>query len=80
MNSEAVESPMIGSFDNDYAYGDYVCHCNRCGVDYHGPDHTLTCFKCYSVQFMEELGEPVSLRPWALKVAIAVIIGIIIWL
>jgi hypothetical protein len=74
------EFPMMGNFDNDYAYGDYVCHCNRCGVDYHGPDHTLICFKCYSVQFMEELGEPVSLRPLALKVAIAVIIGIIIWL
>lgn len=75
------EFPMAGSLDNDYAFGDYVCHCNRCGVQYHGPDHTLICFKCYSVQFMEELEEPVAVNLWPiikLFIIVAVCIGVIL--
>jgi hypothetical protein len=75
------EFPMMGNFDNDYAYGDYVCHCNRCGVQYHGPDHTLICFKCYSVQFMEELERPVAINFWPivkLFIIVAVTIAVIL--
>ena len=79
MNSELNEFPMTGSLDNDYAFGDYVCHCERCGVQYHGPDHTLTCFKCYSVQFMEELGEPVVINFWPIvKIFIIAIVSVAI--
>lgn len=62
--SKLDEVPMTGSIDNDYISGDYVCRCYRCGVDYHGPDHSLICFKCYSIQFMEEIGEPVVINFW----------------
>ena len=75
------EFPMMGNFDNDYSYGDYVCHCNRCGVQYHGPDHTLICFKCYSVQFMEELETPVVINFWPivkLFIIVAVCIGVVL--
>jgi len=75
------EFPMMGNFDNDYSYGDYVCHCNRCGVQYHGPDHTLICFKCYSVQFMEELERPVVINFWPILkffIIVAVCIGVVL--
>ena len=77
MNSELNEFPMAGSLDNDYAFGDYVCHCERCGVQYHGPNHTLICFKCYSIQFMEELERPVVINFWPIvKLFIIAIVSV----
>jgi hypothetical protein len=44
--NELYEVPMSGTPDNDYAFGDYVCRCYRCGVDYHGPDGIIICHEC----------------------------------
>ena len=81
MNPELYEATMSGTPDNDYIFGDYVCHCNRCGAQYHGPDHTLICYKCYSVQFMEELGEPVVINFWPIIkffIVVAVCIAVVL--
>ena len=65
--------------DNDYIFDNYDCHCKYCDIDYHGPNHTMVCHKCYSVQFMKELEKPAVVKIWPIiKFFLIVIIVIVI--
>lgn len=43
--NELDEVIMVGSAENDYPNGDFVCLCYGCGVDFHGPPVTM-CYRC----------------------------------
>ncbi len=50
------EVPIVGSLDNDYPEGDWLCLCRGCGADFHGPDCGM-CYKCWRNKYDVE---PVS--------------------
>lgn len=39
---------MIGSLENDYPTGDYVCWCDECYCDFHGEGDEMLCYRCFT--------------------------------